>query len=188
VQPAPIGQDRLVTYYIVVRRKYVVFWISKSDDITLPLRQEGMRVRQFFSFKLGDREFRNLNKSTVRVKNKGNVAIQNLSFDVVILGEHTALPGISAKNHRIARSVEVKSEIENRVDPIFAISTPYLNPKEAFEIDLFFDGEADECRVYCRMEDVKIKIKGGDPLFDGHEPTSIVARFVRLMYRRAQSY
>jgi hypothetical protein len=178
----------LVTYFIVVRRQYLMFWILKSNDIAFPLRQQAMLLRQFFSIKIGDREFHNLNKSTVRVKNIGNIAIQHLSFDVVIPGEHTAVAVASARNLDLRRSVQVESkydDIKIPIDPMYAISTSYLNPKESFEIALFFDGKVDECEVYCRMEDVKIKIRRGgtlvEQIFDDRVPTSIGAKFVRYL-------
>ena len=114
----------LVTYFIVVRRKYLMFWIIKSNDIAFPLRQQAMLLRQFFSIKIGDRRFHNLNKSTVPVKNIGNIAIQHLSFDVVIPGEHTAVAVASARNLDLRRSVQVESkydDIKIPIDPMYAI-------------------------------------------------------------------
>jgi hypothetical protein len=129
----------LVTYYIVVRRKYLVFWISKSEDIAFPLRQQGMRVHQFVSIKIGDREFNSLNKSTVRVKNIGNAAINHVVFKVMISGEHTVIPTVIARQLDLRRSIHVATDPDNSLDPIFTISTEYLNPKETFAIVLFFD-------------------------------------------------
>jgi hypothetical protein len=52
----------LVTYFVVVRRKHLVFWIRNSEDIALPLRrQQGMRD-QIFSIHIGNGIFYELNK------------------------------------------------------------------------------------------------------------------------------
>ena len=151
-----------VTYYFVVRRKYVLFRIGQSIDITLPLRAEAFRARQFhMSIKIGDLEFHNLNKCTVNIRNKGNAAIQNLTFDVTISGNHTVLPTVLAKELALSKSIQVlpKYDEKSKIDPIYTVCAPYLNPGELFDLVLFFDGPTDECRVYCRMEDVKTKIK-----------------------------
>jgi hypothetical protein len=175
----------LVTYYIVVRRKYLVFLISKSEDIAFPLRQQGMRVHQFVSIKIGDREFNSLNKSTVRVRNKGNAVINNVVFRLVISGEHTVIPTVIARQLDLRRSIHVSTDPDNSLDPICTISTEYLNPNEAFAIVLFFDGHHNECSIYCRMEDVKIKIRRGgtllEQILDDRSPTSIWAYLMRLL-------
>jgi hypothetical protein len=46
----------------------------------------------------------------------------------------------------------------------FAISCPFLNPREVFEIIVFFEGAAGECKVRCRLSDVKIRFKSGEYL------------------------
>jgi hypothetical protein len=120
----------LVTYYIVVKRQYLIFWISRSDDIALPLRQQGMRIQHFFSIKIGDREFDTLNKCTVHVKNKGNVPIRDLSFDVVIPGQHRVIPTIIVNKLNLKRSIQILGNDDaSPKDPIFNIVTTYLNPK-----------------------------------------------------------
>jgi hypothetical protein len=48
---------------------------------------------------------------------------------------------------------------EGGVDPYLTVKVPYLNAGERFEIQIFFDGDADQCAVYCRMEDVTVKLK-----------------------------
>jgi hypothetical protein len=73
-----------VTYRLVVKRKALAFRISESEDLTLALRQH----HKFIAFKLGDKEMLNLNRSSVVVRNAGNVSIGNVAFAVGINGNH----------------------------------------------------------------------------------------------------
>jgi hypothetical protein len=49
----------LVTYSLVAKRKTVTFWVSESEDVTLPLR----RHHNDIVFKVSGREFLNLNRT-----------------------------------------------------------------------------------------------------------------------------
>jgi hypothetical protein len=51
--------------------------------------------------------------------------------------------------------------VADKIDPLFNISLPYLNAKESFEIELFFEGVTSSCYVHCRIEDVNVKIQKG---------------------------
>jgi hypothetical protein len=104
----------------------------------------------------------------------------------VIPGEHKVIPAIIANKFNLRRSMQILGDDDdNTIDPIFNIVTTYLNPKETFGMALFFDGNPDECRVYCRMEGVKIKIKRGgtllEQMFDDRRPTTVGGYFLRLL-------
>jgi hypothetical protein len=146
-----------VTYRLVVKRKALAFRIGESEDLTLALRQR----HQFMAFRIGDKEMLNLNRSSVLVRNAGNVSIANVAFVVVIDGRHSvSLAEASGGNLDLRREITIEQKGYN-IDPAFNVSLPYLNAKESFEVELYFDGVTSKCEVYCRMEDVNVKIQRG---------------------------
>src|SRR5206468_2969541 len=80
----------------------------------------------------------------------------------------------------------------------FKITLPFLNPRERFEILVYFDGEKDECVLDCRMPDVRAKTRKIDdvagvasriadaalPAFGGLIASSLVTAFFRASSRR----
>jgi hypothetical protein len=51
-----------VTYFFIYKRKVVTFWVSETEDLTLPLRQHHSFVR----FKVGDSELVSVRPSGAR--------------------------------------------------------------------------------------------------------------------------
>jgi hypothetical protein len=146
----------VVTLYFVLKRKRVAFYVTPSEDITIPLQQH----KRHIGFKLGDRELLNLNRGSVLVVNRGNTAIQDFTFDIVINGDHQfAAAELNSDDVKLVNAVKiVDRESKQPYDPIFHVSIPFLNPGESFEVVLFFDGTTNDCQVYCRMEDMKFKV------------------------------
>jgi hypothetical protein len=180
-----------VTYRLVVKRKALAFRIGESEDLTLPLR----RHHKFIAFKIGEKEMLNLNRSSVLVKNAGNISITNVTFSIVIEGAHSvALAEASGGTLDLRREIKIE-QIEGTIDPVFNISLPYLNAKENFEIELFFDGVTSKCNVHCRIEDVNVKIQRGKTAleealdFGGGDPqVAVAALTVELLKRMARMF
>src|SRR5690242_9084090 len=78
------GIGGLITYFVVVARKSVTFWIANSEDLTAPLQS----AHPVISFKMGDLELKNLNRGSVLIKNTGNRAVTNVQFEIDIPGSH----------------------------------------------------------------------------------------------------
>lgn len=148
----------LVTYFIAVKRKSVTFWVGKSEDLTFPFRGDHKKI----FFKIGDREFHNLNKSTIFVKNTGNTSIQDLKFDIEIPGDHPqyiAEAAITDGYLRKAIKITYDEPALKNNPRLHVTVSPFLNSKEAFEIFIYFDNTTKNCNIYCRMEDVKSKVR-----------------------------
>jgi hypothetical protein len=105
-----------VTYYFVVKRKRVTFYVGRSEDLTLRLRQH----QSFVVFKLNNKEVSNLNRAIIESCETSNF--------------------------------------------LFKFQVPFFNPKEEFDINLFFDGTPDNVVVHCRMDNVACSIRDIDYL------------------------
>jgi hypothetical protein len=150
----------VVAYFIIAKRKKVAFWIEPSVDLTLPLR----RHHKHMVFKIDDRDFLNLNTAAVFVKNGGNTSIGNFKFDIEIPGQH---------GQCLAELVEVDDELRKAVNitwdepwsdnnPRFHIAiSPFFNRKETLKVMFYFNNTTVNCNVYCRIEDVIVKISRG---------------------------
>jgi hypothetical protein len=149
-----------VTYFFIYKRKVVTFWVSETEDLTLPLRQHHSFVR----FKVGDSELANLNRARVVVKATGNTAISNLTFDIEIPGAHPMyLAEHHAESPKLYHAIQIDWDKPPKTsDPRFHITVPFLNPKEKFDILVFFDERSDRCNIHCRIEDVRAPVKRGD--------------------------
>jgi hypothetical protein len=176
-----------VTYRMVVKRKVLSLRISESEDLTLALREH----HRFMSFRIGDKEMLNLNRCSVTVRNVGNVSIANVAFNVVIDGKHgVSLAEVSAGNIKLRDEIRIE-KVGDNIDPLFNVSVPYLNAKESFEVDLFFDGATNKCNAYCRMEDVTVKIHRGKTAieealdFGRGDPEATMGAFIVLAIKRS---
>jgi hypothetical protein len=101
------------------------------------------------------------------VKNTGNTPIAPCPFDVEIPGEHNQfLAELTTKDPDLRRAIEITwDEPQVRNDPRFHFRvSPFLNPKESFEILFYFDKETNKCKIHCRIEETKTKIKRGPHL------------------------
>ncbi|MFH1343102.1 MAG: hypothetical protein ABIL01_18145 [Pseudomonadota bacterium] len=176
-----------ITWYVVVPRKEVTFWVSEPEDITRPLLKHYPEIK----FRVSGRDFDSLNRSMVVVKSTGNRSVNELKFDIEIPGLHTEfLAELGVENEALRKSIGISWDEPRKTEgPRFHVDvTPFIKPKEAFRILLFFDGSASECLVHCRMDDVEAKVKHGEPLsftelFARAQPEArvIVAMGVALM-------
>src|SRR5690242_145420 len=83
-------------------RKRINFNVDGVDDLMLSLRQHFPVV----VLRLGNQDVRSLNRAVVYVSNTGNVPLKDVSFDVVIPGEHsTKLLSEQAKDHKLRRDI-----------------------------------------------------------------------------------
>jgi hypothetical protein len=145
------------TFFFLRKRKRVIFLVSKSEDLTLPLRRESRDV----TFKITGEDWFNLNRATVTVKNIGNTSIKDLQFDIQIPGSHNHYrAGIARASNGIRPAIKINwDDPPVWTNPLFHISLPFFNRIESFELFLFFEGTTDECNVRCRMGGVEVKIK-----------------------------
>jgi hypothetical protein len=150
----------LVTYHFAVKRKVLRFWVTNSEDITLPLRRHYKDV----VFKVSGRDFLNLNRSSVFVENRGNTTISEFRFDIEIVGDHPHyLAELAVADEDLRKAVNITwDEPATRTNPRFHIDvSPFLNRGESFQVLLYFDGKSDDCNVHCRIEDVKTRVRRG---------------------------
>src|SRR5262245_21523708 len=80
------GIASAVTFFVVVKRKVVTFWVAPTIELTGEMKKQHERI----SFKIDDKEFRDLHRAQVSVRNTGNAAISNFCFDILIPGEHNS--------------------------------------------------------------------------------------------------
>lgn len=153
----------VIGYFFIAKRKILSFWIADSEDITLPLRRHHSDI----SVKVSGREFQNLNRASVLVKNTGNTSIAPCRFDIEMPGEHFQfLAELTTRDADLRKAIQITwDEPQVTNDPRFHFQvSPFLNAKESFEVLLYFDKEAHKCNIHCRMEDTKIKLKRGPHL------------------------
>jgi hypothetical protein len=153
----------LVTYVLVVKRKSLGFWVTKTEDLTSSLR----RHHQQIVVSVGGQGFLNLNRANVLIKNTGNTSIGDFKFDIQIPGEHHGyLSNVSVENNELREAITITSDQPARtLDPTLHVNVAsFLNAGESFRISMFFDGTPDQCEVRCRIADVKSKVRTGEPL------------------------
>lgn len=156
-----------VTYYVVVKRKVVSFWIEDSEDLTLPLRQE----QEHIIFKVGSVELLNLNRGMVHVVNNGNTPIPDFAFEIMISGGRAIiLPKVTASNELLRSAVIVDGiSLNGGPDTRLKVLVPFLNSGERFSLAVFFDSSTERLKVHCRIADVRARIRNGrvpEPLRD----------------------
>jgi hypothetical protein len=152
-----------VTYYLVVKRKSLGFWITKTEDLTSSLQ----RHHQQIVVSVGGQGFLNLNRASVLIKNTGNTSIGDFKFDIHIPGEHQGyLSNVVVADNDLRDAITITSEQPARtVGPSLHVNVAsFLNAGELFKISMFFDGAPTNCEVRCRIADVKSKVRSGEPL------------------------
>jgi hypothetical protein len=101
----------------------------------------------------------------VVVKNTGNVSIENFTFDVEMPGEHKGyLADVLADHGELRKAISITTDQPPpTLNPTFHVKVAgFLNPRESFKMAIFFDEEAVDCKVRCRVADVKAKVKSGE--------------------------
>lgn len=152
-----------VTYYLVVKRKSLGFWVTKTEDLTSSLQ----RHHQQIVVSVGGQGFLNLNRASVLIKNTGNTSIGDFKFDIQIPGEHQGyLSDVVAADSELRDAITITSDQPVRtIDPTLHVNVAsFLNAGESFKISMFFDGTPTHCEVRCRIADVKSKVRSGEPL------------------------
>ena len=142
------------------RSKQVTFWVASSEDLTLPLK----RSEHFVVVEIGAYRGLDFNRGVVTAKNTGHAMISGVVFDVSIPGEHQlALAEVRSDDRNLSASakIERRDDQSPTYNPTFKITIPFLNPKDAFEVVVFFDKEPVNCNISCRMEDVVVRIRRG---------------------------
>src|SRR5262249_9728101 len=97
--------------------------------------------------------------------NSGNASIPKLIFDIEIPGRHEQyLAEVVVRDDSLREAVEITwRQTESRINPrCQVIVSPFLNSGEAFEVLIYFDNTVDNCKVYCRMKDVRSKVRAGE--------------------------
>jgi hypothetical protein len=146
-----------ITLLIVHKRKKLTFIVRKSEDLTAPLKQH----HGLISFRFGLRDVNSLNRAAVRVRNTGNTTIKDVKFSVLIFGTHAFhISEISLGDSAIVRGIQTAWSVPDNADtPTLYVSADFLNPKETFEVLIYFDGDVEQPDVSCRMEEVKVAIR-----------------------------
>lgn len=157
-----------VTYYLVVKRKAVTSVINDTEDLTSALGGHG----QLMTVKIGNREVARLMKGGVIIRNSGNSPVKDMSFEIDLDGSPgfwLSVFGEGSDELKKAITIE-QGQASGRGGPPrkpVKVSVPFLNPKESFGIDVFFDGwNTPECTVSCRMEDVYVKTRKASAVRD----------------------
>jgi hypothetical protein len=146
-----------VSYFFVFKRRRVVFWIQKTRNLT-----DGMKP--FVAVAVEGSEVVELNRASVMVENSGNAALKDFEFEVRIPGHHgNCVAKAESSNPLLERAVSVGKSYSSASEILVKVVVPFFNPKETFEVVLFFDNEADECEVRCRMEETTVTIRRGLP-------------------------
>jgi len=144
-----------ITYFFVVQRKVLeiavtkISWIKKSKDIP--------------SFALGGLVERGLHTAEVQsgllgVKNIGNVTIKDIVFLVVAPGHAVYQYSKVRTAHDFVKASVTVAHEEDEEFVRYQVSVDYLNPGEAFGVDLVFQGANSELDVFCRLEGVKSRV------------------------------
>jgi hypothetical protein len=147
----------VVSYFFIFKRRRVTFWIQNTRNLT-----EGMRP--FVAITMEGSEVIELNRASVVVENSGNTSLKDFEFEVRIPGHHGNCVGKAESTQPLLeRAVKVEKSHSSTSEILVKVLVPFFNPKEVFEVVLFFDNKADECEVRCRMEETDVKIKRGLP-------------------------
>lgn len=150
----------VATYFIIAKRKAVTFWVTETEDVTLPLRKHNNAI----SFKVSGREFLNLNRSEVFIKNTGNTSIADFRFDIEIPNlHHEYMAEVIVDNSDLQKAVKLNfDEPRVDVDPMIRFNiVPFFNGSESFKVLVYSDGVTKDCKIHCRVQDVKTRIKSG---------------------------
>jgi hypothetical protein len=155
----------LIIEYFRKERKSVRFAIDAPEDLAAALRSHGSS----FELKVNGVSTQTLNASGVTVQNTGNVIISDLSFDVLIPGEHEiASAHASSENPKLVSAIKIDQGANvvmgHQHEPLFVATLAYFNPGETFKIMTFYDGPLTRCDVNCRLPGVKIKLSTEEDL------------------------
>jgi hypothetical protein len=144
-----------VSYLFVHKRRQVSFWVRRTANLT-----EGLKP--YVSLSVEGSEVHALNRAAVVVVNSGNSALKDFEFEVRIPGHHgVCAVKAESSDALLEKAVKVVKSYSSVSEILVNVVVPFFNPKEVFEVVLFFDNEPDECEVRCRMEDTSVKVRRG---------------------------
>ena len=146
-----------VTYYVLTKRKKVAFWVTSSEDITLPLQNRHHNI----VLNIGDKTIVNLNRAGVQIENSGNTCIAQFACDLELPGKHQiCFAEVGARNTKLRNSVRLE-KTSGSSGEIVTVSLDFFNPGEAFQVLAYFDGTTEDLKVNFRMEEVRFKVQQG---------------------------
>jgi hypothetical protein len=172
-----------VTYFLVVKRRRLVFWVAPSEDLTSSLRSHHNRI----TVTVGGQGFFNLNRGTIYVENIGNTSIDPFAFDVEIPGKHEGyLAELVGGEPQLREAISITTDQPPpTMNPALHVQlSSFFNPKESFKLAVFFDGDAVDCTIQCRVADVKTKVKYGEYL----PSVSRIARYGKVLGQVATAF
>ncbi|NOJ41421.1 hypothetical protein [Bradyrhizobium australiense] len=162
----------LIAHPLVARRRKLKFEIEETLDLTRELRNEFKSRELGVGFDGGT--LRSLTRVIIRVRNDGNTAIEEFSFEIEIPGEHhNCLTYIAARSRELDRVASISftgKAASNSMSREISDSKPMgltvkvvvgsaLNRREIINLGMFFDGSPTGCLVHCRIPNTKIRIR-----------------------------
>jgi hypothetical protein len=142
-------------------RRRLEFLISRTEDLSKTLKVH----HQELVVSVKDQTFSRLNRSVIKVRNTGNVSLKSVDFYVEIPGQRSAyLADVIAGPPDLTSGIKIiTASAGPTVNPVFhVVLESFLNPGESFNVVAFFDGNTSDCKVRCRIADVKVTIKSTD--------------------------
>jgi hypothetical protein len=166
-----------VTLGFVVERKRATFYLYRTEDLFSGLRQNLAVV----VLRLNNQDVTELNRAQITVRNSGNTSISNFHFDIIVPGEHRLrLAEKHSNDSSLHRAVEIGwDDAAGAYNFHFAIKVPYFNPKETFDISIFFDKTPDDVKVLCRIEGVKCIIRDPDYIYSNTFGAAVLRGIVK---------
>jgi hypothetical protein len=149
-----------VTLSFVVKRKRVTFYVYRTEDLIRELRQNLAVV----VLRVNNQDVTELNRAQIGIRNNGNAVIKDFQFEILIPGDHgLRLADKHTSDASLHREIKIDwDRSASTYNHRFTIQVPYFNPKESFEISIFFDKATDNVEVLCRMEDVECVTRDAD--------------------------
>lgn len=139
-------------------RRRLEFSIARTENLTRALTVHHPQL--IVSVK--GQAFSTLNRSVIKVINTGNVSLKTVDFYIEIPGQHSAyLAEVVADDPDLTSSIKIATSNSGpAVNPVLHVVVEgFVNPREFFNVIAFFDGSTTDCKVRCRVADVKVKIK-----------------------------
>jgi hypothetical protein len=137
-------------------RKALRFVLQPPERISEGLKRHGT----FIEIKIGENIIENLNVATVTVKNVSNVQLENVSFDMVVPGNHPlVLADCAVDDSKLRQAIKIDFDpTASQLDRRFTVSLPFFNKGETFDLKTFFDDPPNAPRIECRLAGISTRI------------------------------
>lgn len=156
-----------VGYFITHKRRRITFSLYKAEDVTIGLRKQNRHV----ALKFEDGEALNLNRARIRSQNTGNTAVGKFVFEIRLFQNLSYYyTDVISNTSNIPISIEPISGQGSMNELLVRVSVDFINPSEALDFVLWYDGPTVNPEVRCRIEDVKTIIVSAGT--DDHIKTS----------------